>query len=116
MVKEMLDRFGAIPQQVSDLFIIVRCRKLALELGFEKMSLKNDVLRCFFINRPDSPYFESQTFQKILTFIQTATNKAKLKQVGKMFLLIAEPIKKMEEVYSFLEELHRFCFIMNNHT
>ena len=116
MVKELLDRFGAIPQQVSDLFIIVRCRKLALELGFEKMSLKNDVLRCFFINRPDSPYFESQTFQKILTFIQTATNKAKLKQVGKMFLLIAEPIKKMEEVYSFLEELHRFCFIMNNHT
>jgi transcription-repair coupling factor (superfamily II helicase) len=62
MEEELKDRFGELPPSVQDLFVTVRCRKLAVELGFEKMSLKDDTLRCFFINRPDSPYFESGLF------------------------------------------------------
>jgi transcription-repair coupling factor (superfamily II helicase) len=110
MRKELEDRFGPIPQQVDDLFITVRCRKLAVDLGFEKMSLKSNDLRCYFINRPDSPYFESATFQKILSFIQTATNRARLKQTGKMFILIAEPIDTMKEMHDFLQQMHTTCF------
>ncbi|MFI5133001.1 MAG: transcription-repair coupling factor [Chitinophagales bacterium] len=110
MKDELLDRFGAMPQQVEDLFITVRCRKLAVDLGFEKMSLKDDILKCYFINRPDSAYFESATFQKILSFIQSETNKAKLKQVGKLFMLVAEPVKRMEEMFQFLFRVHQYCF------
>ncbi|HEU5168564.1 MAG TPA: transcription-repair coupling factor [Chitinophagaceae bacterium] len=110
MAEEMKDRFGALPQPVNDLFVTVRCRKLAVELGFEKMSLKDETLRCYFINRPDSPYFESQTFQQILSFIQTGTNKAKLKQSGKLFIMIVNDVKSMEEVHRFLVAMHRFCF------
>lgn len=108
MKQELLDRFGPIPQQVEDLFITVRCRKMAVDLGFEKMSLKDNVLRCFFINRPDSPYFESAIFRKTIDFLQTATNKGKLKQTGKLFLLIAEPIRSMEEMHAFIRQLHVF--------
>jgi len=110
MAVEMKDRFGALPQQVNDLFITVRCRKLAVELGFEKMSLKDETLRCYFINRPDSPYFESQTFQQILSFIQTGTNKAKLKQSGRLFSMIVNDMKSMEEIHKFLATMHKFCF------
>jgi transcription-repair coupling factor (superfamily II helicase) len=110
MAEEMKDRFGALPQEVTDLFVTVRCRKLAVELGFEKMSLKDETLRCYFINRPDSPYFESQTFQQILSFIQTGTNKAKLKQSGRLFIMIVENVKSMEEMHRFLAAAHKFCF------
>ena len=110
MKKEMEDRFGTLPPQVEDLFITVRCRKLAVEFGFEKMSLKDSTLRCFFINRPDSPYFESGIFQKIIQFLQTGTNKAKLKQTGKLFLLIADNIKGMGEMHRFLQGMHVYCF------
>jgi transcription-repair coupling factor (superfamily II helicase) len=110
MKEELADRFGPVPQQVEDLFITVRCRKLAVDLGFEKMSLKNDSLRCYFINKNDSPYFESATFRNILSFIQTATNKAKLKQTGKLFLLTVEPVENMESMFRFLNQLHQFCF------
>jgi transcription-repair coupling factor (superfamily II helicase) len=106
MRQELEDRFGPIPKQVNDLFITVRCRKLAVDLGFEKMSLKDDVLRCFFINRPDSPYFESGVFQRVLQYLQTGTNKARLKQVGKLFLLIVNPVKSMEDFHEFLRRLH----------
>jgi transcription-repair coupling factor (superfamily II helicase) len=110
MAEEMKDRFGLLPQQVNDLFVTVRCRKLAVGLGFEKMSLKDETLRCYFINRPDSPYFESQTFQQILSFIQTGTNKAKLKQSGKLFIMIVNDVKSMGEMHRFLSGMHKFCF------
>jgi transcription-repair coupling factor (superfamily II helicase) len=104
---ELIDRFGNLPQQVEDLFITVRCRKLAVDLGFEKMSLKDKILRCFFINRPDSPYFESGTFKKILDYLQTGTNKAKLKQTGRLFLLVVNDMKDMESVWRFLKNMHQ---------
>jgi len=109
MKSEMIDRFGPIPPRVEDLFITVRCRKLGVELGFEKMLLKNDSLKCYFINKPDSPYFESETFKRILSFIQTQTNKARLKQVGKLFLLIVDKISSMEDIYSFLTRINEYA-------
>ncbi len=108
MKTEMNDRFGAIPSQVEDLFTTVQCRKIAVQLGFEKMSLKMDTVRCYFINRADSPYFESATFQKILSFIQTETNIAKLKQTGKYFFLVVENIQTMNKLLLFLEKMNRF--------
>ncbi len=102
---ELQDRFGAIPPQVEDLFTTVRCRKIAVELGFEKMTLKSQTLRCYFINNPDSPYFESVVFQSIMQFVQTGLNKAKLKQTGKLFLLIVEDVKTMTSLLSLLKRM-----------
>ena len=99
---EMLDRFGPIPAQVEDLFTTVRCRKIAVVLGFERMFLKNDVLKCFFVSNSESPYFQSETFNKVLLFLQKATNKAKLKQVGKNGILVVEDIKTMTMMHRFL--------------
>ncbi len=106
MQEELTDRFGPLPPQVQELFLTVKCRKLAVDLGFERMMLKNDSLKCYFINRPDSPYFESKTFNNILQYLQTGTNKARLKQVGKLFMLVAEPIRDMQDVYDFLQRMH----------
>jgi transcription-repair coupling factor (superfamily II helicase) len=103
--KEMIDRFGPIPAQVEDLFTTVRCRKIAVELGFEKMILKNENLKCFFVGNPESPYFRSKTFEGILHFIQTQTNKAKLKQVGKNGILVVQDISSMKRLYNFLKQM-----------
>ncbi|MFM2139734.1 MAG: transcription-repair coupling factor [Bacteroidota bacterium] len=105
--KELADRFGPVPATVEDLFTTVRCRKWAVELGFEKMSLKDGVLRCYFINRPDSPFFESELFRRILDYLQTGTNKARLKQTGRAFLLTLQPAPDMQAVHSFLADLHQ---------
>ncbi|CAN5826721.1 transcription-repair coupling factor [soil metagenome] len=99
---EMTDRFGPIPTVVEDLFTTVRCRKIAVELGFEKLFLKNETLKCFFVSNPDSPYFQSNTFTGILKFLQTGTNKGKLKQVGKNGILVVEDVRTMNDLYTFL--------------
>ncbi|MEK7225147.1 MAG: hypothetical protein AAB221_05650, partial [Bacteroidota bacterium] len=71
--------------------------------------LKDNTLRCFFINRPDSPYFESGTFDRIIQFLQTETNKSKLKQTGRLFMLIANDMKSMDELHQFLRDMHAYC-------
>jgi len=102
MHQEIADRFGPVPKQVEDLFVTVRCRKLAIVLGFEKMNLKDQTLRCFFINRSDSPYFESATFHSILSYLQTETRQVHLKQTGRLFLLIVNEVNGMEAMHRFL--------------
>jgi transcription-repair coupling factor (superfamily II helicase) len=101
--EEFRDRFGPIPRQVEELFTTIRCRRMACELGFEKLILKSEQLRFYFINNPDSPYFESEIFNHILTYIQRRANNARLKQVGKNFLLIVDNVKNMNAVYNFLD-------------
>ncbi len=105
--EEMTDRFGPIPPAVEDLFTTVRCRKIAVELGFEKMFLKNDTLKCFFVSNPDSPYFQSEVFNGILQFLQKSTNQAKLKQVGKNGILIVERIRSMNDLYDFISRMQK---------
>ena len=106
---ELIDRFGPIPPQVEDLFNTVRIRKIAVSLGFERLILKNEDLRCYFINRPDSPYFESDIFRLILEYLQKHTNKAKLKQAGKHFLLVVDDIRSMADLLVFLQRMSSFA-------
>lgn len=105
---ELTDRFGPVPSQVEDLFTTVRCRKLAIELGFEKITLKEKVLRCYFISNPDSPYFESPQFNQLLQFVQTAIHKGKLKQTGKLFMLIIDDVENMSKLYELLRRMQQF--------
>ena len=102
--QELIDRFGPIPRQVEDLFAVIRSRKLAISLGFEKMTLKDKVLRCYFINKNDSPYFDSELFKNILSYLQTGTNKARLKQAGTNFLLINNSVENVTQMWQFLQQ------------
>ncbi len=106
--EELIDRFGPVPPQVDGLFDTVRIRRIAVGLGFEKLILKDEEVRCYFINRPDSPYFESDTFRLILEYLQKQTNKGRLKQAGKMFLMVVDDIRSMADLLSFLRRMNAF--------
>lgn len=108
---EMEDRFGPIPPPVEDLFRTVRCRRMAVALGFEKMLVKEDTLKCYFVNNPDSPYFTSDVFNRMIEFLQKGTNRGKLKQTGKLFLLIVDDIRSMTDLQEFLGKMHEFVVV-----
>lgn len=107
MHQELIDRFGPMPNCVEDLFTTVRVRKLAVEMGFEKITIKDNTMRCYFINRPDSPYFESIVFKNLLSFTQTAMNNAHFKQVGKLFILVIREISSMEICFHTIQKIHK---------
>jgi transcription-repair coupling factor (superfamily II helicase) len=111
---EMADRFGPLPAPVDDLFTTIKCRKLSIALGFEKMTLKDKTLRCFFINRPDSPYFESNTFKQLLSYAQTNMNNANFKQVGKSFILIIRDVKSMADCHRILTKINNGVIVITS--
>jgi transcription-repair coupling factor (superfamily II helicase) len=104
--KEMEDRFGPVPDEVHDLFDTVRIRRIAVELGFEKLIFKNRQVKFYFINRPDSKYFESDIFKNILDYIQKQTKQARLRQNGKLFMLVLNEMDSIKKLLEFMRRLH----------
>lgn len=101
----LLDRFGPIPTAVVNLLTALRARWAAQELSFERLILKNKQLRLYFVSNPDSPYFESDTFKKILNVIQLQIKNARLKNVGTNFMLIIDHVKTIDEVLTLLQRM-----------
>jgi transcription-repair coupling factor (superfamily II helicase) len=104
---ELKDRFGPVPREVEDLFDTVRCRKLAVELGFEKMVLKEGMVKCYFVNKPDSPYYDSKVFHSVMDYVQHHTRNARLKQTGRSFLMTVTEIADMAQMLRFVQLMHQ---------
>ncbi len=96
------DRFGPIPKAVDDLFTALRVRWMGKDLGFEKIMLKNRQSRFYFVNNPDSPYFESDTFKRILDVIQFNLRNARLKHVGTAHMLVMDQVSTIKALYDVL--------------
>ena len=97
------DRFGPIPESILELVETVRLRWVAEKLGFEKLSLKSEKLRCYFVSSEKEQYFKSETFGKILTYVQMHPKKCRLKEnKDKLILYIdnVETINQAKEVLS----------------
>ena len=101
------DRFGPRPQVVDELFEGLRMRWLAKSLGFDRVTLKNDVLRCYFHKNAQSAYYESAVFDKLIKLLGTNGRALgiQLKQSVKRLLLIKEKIKSMTSAREFLTSL-----------
>ena len=104
----LIDRFGPLPVAVENLFEALRLRWSARKLGFERIMYKNRKLRCYFISNQESPFFESQYFQKMLHYIQTKTDhRFALKQTNSHLLLACEDVRTIAAAQDVLEELER---------
>jgi transcription-repair coupling factor (superfamily II helicase) len=103
--QNMKDRFGKIPKEVNELFDGLRIRWLAKKTGFERIILKSGKLRCYFIDNPHSPYYESGIFTKVMQHIQESKKRCTLKQSGNNLILIYENVHTMHEAEKLMEKL-----------
>ena len=103
----LTDRFGKIPVPVFTLFEALRLQWLCKRLGFERLILKGGKLRCYFLSKPQSAFFETEEFHKIITFIATHGRKMgiSMKQTTKEFILVQEEVRGIKQAKSTLEQL-----------
>jgi len=100
----LVDRFGPLPMAVEQLINTVRLRWMGEELGFEKISLKNDKLRGYFVSGKDD-YFKSDVFGRILAFVQTHPKKCRVKETGGKPILTVEGITNVEAAIDILSPI-----------
>ena len=85
--KQLVDRFGEIPQESTDLLNIVRLRWIAILLGIEKITLKNSIMINYFISNQNSLYYQSPIFTDVLNFVQQNPRSCTFKETqGKLML------------------------------
>ena len=102
---QLRDRFGKIPPQVKELFEGLRLRWICKRLGFERIVLKSDKLRCYFIENPQSPYFETQLFQQLFQWVaaQGSAHGLGFKQTPRNLLLNRDEVGSLREAKEILE-------------
>jgi transcription-repair coupling factor (superfamily II helicase) len=102
---EMVDRFGPLPDQVIQLAYTVRLRRLAVELGFEKIVLKNGMLLAYFVSNQLSSYYKSDHFAKILEFLQKQAKRFRLKEQKEKLYITVNSVERVEKAYKIFLEM-----------
>ena len=101
---QLADRFGPLPRELENLFYVVKVRNLGGRLGFEKIIIKNGLFIAFFLANQMSPYFQSETFDRVLKRV-TELNRLTLKQSEGKLKVVAREIDTMEKAYALLNSL-----------
>lgn len=103
--EEIKDRFGPIPSEVEELMSTVRLRWKAERLGFERLVIKNESMKCYVSTEQNDSYFQSDVFGGILSYIQEHPKKANLKELNGKLLLSFKKIYEIEDAIVLLEEI-----------
>jgi transcription-repair coupling factor (superfamily II helicase) len=102
---QLADRFGSPPEEVQNLFNVVKVRNLGGHLGFEKIIIKNGMMILFFISNPMSPYYKSKIFSQVLENINTEDKLFNLKQSDGKLRIVTRGIVSMPKALSVLRKL-----------
>jgi transcription-repair coupling factor (superfamily II helicase) len=104
LCKEIRDRFGMFPPSVVELTNSVRLRWLGEKLGFEKLSLKNERLRAYFVSNRDG-YFNSEVFGQVLNYVKSNPRQCKIKDTAGKAMLVIENINSVNSAIDILSQM-----------
>ena len=103
--KRLADRFGKLPEELDNLFYVVKIRNAGARLGFEKIIIKNGLLIAFFVSNPMSPYYKSDTFASVMEKIASCQGSIELKQNENKLKILSRNVVSLKQAYGILSRL-----------
>lgn len=103
--ERLIDRFGPVPPQTQELINTIRLRRMARKLGFEKITLKNNLMTATFITNKESPFYQSPLFSAVLQFIQIAHQTVRMKEVNDKLSLTFREVDSVSKAIQALVPL-----------
>jgi transcription-repair coupling factor (superfamily II helicase) len=83
------DRFGEIPEVAEELIRVVPLRVLGKQLGVEKILLKQQKMFLYFVSNPNSPYYQGETFGRVLEYLTKNVRRCNLRETsGKRSMVV----------------------------
>ena len=105
----LIDRFGVLPKQVTDLLNSVQIKWLATNIGFEKVIMKKGKLVGYFITDQQSNFYQSSSFTQVLQFVQTHSQACKMKEkqtrTGLRLMLTFDNVKTVKQALQALKPI-----------
>ncbi len=99
------DRFGKVPHEGRELLRIVPLRRLAKRLGAEKIFLKAGRMTLFFVSNPDSPYYQSAAFGKVIGYMGMNPRYCNLREQNGKRSMVVKNVENVETAVSILQEI-----------
>ena len=103
--ERLKDRFGKVPKEGKELIRVVRLRRMAKTLGMEKVILKKGQMSIFLVTNPESPYYESEAFDKLLGFIQKHPRECTLREQNGKRSIVIKNVPTVETACGYLDEI-----------
>ena len=105
--QRLIDRFGPVPQEAEELMQIVGLRRVGKMLGCEKVMLKQGIMQLQFVSNVNSPFYRSQMFSRVLTYVTTHIQSCNLKEKNnKRFLRISD-VGSVEQAVKLLNQISK---------
>ena len=101
----LIDRFGAVPQQGEELLQVVPLRRLGKRLGCEKIMLRQGQMRMQFVSNAQSAYYQSMTFGNLLNYIEANPRRCNLKEVSGKRMMVVSSVKTVGEAVKVLRDI-----------
>ena len=99
------DRFGKLPPESEELLRIAPLRRLAKRLGAEKLVLKSGCMTLYFVSNPDSIFYESKAFGKVITYMGMNPRRCNLREKNGKRSMIVQHVGNVETAVSILQEI-----------
>ncbi len=103
--KELIDRFGHYPKEVGALILVPKLRAMGKELGFEKLTLKQNTLILHLISDTSSLYYKSAYFDALLSYIAQHQESYQFGERNKRYRLKVKNVSSIKEAIVVLEDL-----------
>ena len=103
--KRMIDRFGPIPPEGEELIRVVKLRRLGKYFGAERIILKNQRMRMYFVKDDDSPFFQSDAFGQIISYFSLHPADCQLSEVNGRRTMLVRGINTVARAVAVLEAI-----------
>ena len=84
---------------------IVRLRWQACHVGFEKLTLKKNLLKGYIPATNNEAFFQGEQFGTILNYLQTHPRSASMKERKEQLIISIEDVKSVQIAKRILSEL-----------
>lgn len=101
------DRFGTIPAEGKALIDVISLKRVAKKLSIEKIVLRKGQMSLFLISNPESPYYQSQAFDKLLDYIQKYPRNCELKDTKGKRSVVVKQVDTVDKGYKILEDIYK---------
>lgn len=105
----MEDRFGKIPRETLELMRIPRLRRLARQLGIEKVNLKGGKMYIYFVGEENKAYYQSPMFGKLLHYLQLNPRRVAIRDNGGKRSFLISSVESVEQAVEILNEVHQLA-------
>ncbi|WP_081966606.1 transcription-repair coupling factor [Porphyromonas crevioricanis] len=105
--QRLIDRFGPIPTEGKQLIAVPRLRRIGRSLGIEKIVLSQARMSLHLVTDPNSHYYQSQAFAKLLAYASTHTRRTEFKQVRGKRILSVSHIQSVDDAIACLHQVEQ---------